>query len=269
MLLLQIKNVLQCQKHTFPLPVQENKFGLGVTLKVKMGPECISRFSTPHQGGGSLRSPAIRAPRKTIPTGLCGNAWAFRSFRSGNNQRISEVLVIFVMGKPIRNSYILCLTLYQQRRSKHDITPSILNFQQETMSHFRKGSTPVLSRHCYNSTFILQTYIYIYVCVYVCVYIYIYASILVTTAPKHHCVCAQSFGCVRLFSTPGTIAHQTPLSMRLSRQEYWSGQPLPTPRDLPDPGIETVSSASAGRFFTAEPPGKPKTSVNSPKKILC
>ena len=202
MLLLQIKNVLQCQKHTFPLPVQENKFGLGVTLKVKMGPECISRFSTPHQGGGSLRSPAIRAPRKTIPTGLCGNAWAFRSFRSGNNQRISEVLVIFVMGKPIRNSYILCLTLYQQRRSKHDITPSILNFQQEPMSHFRKGNTPVLSRHCYNSTFILQTYIYIYVCVCMCVYIYTYMHQSQLQQPPNIIVCVLSLLVVSDSSQP-------------------------------------------------------------------
>ena len=33
--------------------------------------------------------------------------------------------------------------------------------------------------------------------------------------------------------------------------------PFPSPEDLPDPGIEFVSPALAGRFFTAEPPGKP------------
>ena len=40
--------------------------------------------------------------------------------------------------------------------------------------------------------------------------------------------------------------------MEFSRQEYWSGLPFPTPRDLPDPGIEPASLASpplAGRFF--------------------
>ena len=36
-----------------------------------------------------------------------------------------------------------------------------------------------------------------------------------------------------------SIAHQAPLSMALSRQEYWSGLPCPPPEDLPDPGIKT------------------------------
>ena len=37
---------------------------------------------------------------------------------------------------------------------------------------------------------------------------------------------------------PWTIAHQAPLSMGFSRQEYWSGLPFPSPGDLPNPGIE-------------------------------
>ena len=45
--------------------------------------------------------------------------------------------------------------------------------------------------------------------------------------------------------------------MGFSRQEYWSGLLSPSPGDLPDPGIEPVSPALAGRFFTTEPPGKP------------
>lgn len=44
--------------------------------------------------------------------------------------------------------------------------------------------------------------------------------------------------------------------MEFSRQEYWSGLPSPTPGDLPDQGIEHMSPALAGRFFTTEPPGK-------------
>ena len=48
---------------------------------------------------------------------------------------------------------------------------------------------------------------------------------------------------VRLFVTPWTVAHQAPLSMGFSRQEYWSGLPWPPPGDLPDPGIEPVSPA--------------------------
>ena len=43
------------------------------------------------------------------------------------------------------------------------------------------------------------------------------------------------------FVTPWTIAHQAPLPMKFSRQEYWSGVPFPTLGNLPDPGIETVS----------------------------
>ena len=38
-----------------------------------------------------------------------------------------------------------------------------------------------------------------------------------------------------------TVAHQAPLSMGVSRQEYWSGLPFPPPGDLPDPGIEPAS----------------------------
>ena len=34
------------------------------------------------------------------------------------------------------------------------------------------------------------------------------------------------------------VAHQAPLSMKFSRQEYWSGLPFPSPWDLPDPGIK-------------------------------
>ena len=61
------------------------------------------------------------------------------------------------------------------------------------------------------------------------------------------------FSRVRLFATLWSIAHQTPLIMRFSRQEYWSGLPCPPPGDLPDPGIKPVSLSSptlAGGFFT-------------------
>ena len=54
-------------------------------------------------------------------------------------------------------------------------------------------------------------------------------------------------------------AHQGPLSMRFSRQEYRSGVPFPTPVYLPHPGIEPGSPASAGESFTTEPPGKLNT----------
>ena len=55
---------------------------------------------------------------------------------------------------------------------------------------------------------------------------------------------------VQLFVTAWTVARQVPLSPELTRQEYWSGLPFPTPGDPPDPGIEPMSPALASRFFT-------------------
>ena len=57
---------------------------------------------------------------------------------------------------------------------------------------------------------------------------------------------------VRPFSPPWTVALQAPLSMGFSRQEYWSELPFPTPGNLPNTGIELMSSALAGEFFTTE-----------------
>ena len=74
------------------------------------------------------------------------------------------------------------------------------------------------------------------------------------------CVCVHALSHVRLFAIPWTVAHQAPLSMGFSRQEYWSGWPFPSPGDLSDPGIELMSPVSpelAGGFFTTQPPGKP------------
>ena len=67
---------------------------------------------------------------------------------------------------------------------------------------------------------------------------------------------AQSLSHVTLFVTLWTVACQAPMSVELSKQEYWSGLPFPFPRDLPDPGIEPISPALPGGFFTTEPPGE-------------
>ena len=53
----------------------------------------------------------------------------------------------------------------------------------------------------------------------------------------------QSLSRVRLFVTPWTVANQAPPPMGFSRQEHWSGLPLPSPGDLPDPGIKPRSPA--------------------------
>ena len=53
--------------------------------------------------------------------------------------------------------------------------------------------------------------------------------------------------------------------MGFSKLEYWSGLPFPPPGDLPNSGIEPTCPADsciAGRFFTVEPPGKPKFTLH-------
>ena len=75
---------------------------------------------------------------------------------------------------------------------------------------------------------------------------------------KGNLPCVRSLSVVSgSMQNPWIVVHQAPLSVEFSRQEYWSGLPFPTPRDLPDPGIETVSLAYptlAGKFFTTAPP---------------
>jgi len=60
-----------------------------------------------------------------------------------------------------------------------------------------------------------------------------------------------------LTMTPWMEAHQAPLSMEFSRQEYWSGLPFPSPGDLPDPGIKPGSPALQvdSYYFLAAPSG--------------
>ena len=78
------------------------------------------------------------------------------------------------------------------------------------------------------------------------------------------------FSCVQLFATLWTVAHQAPLFVGFSRQEYWSGLLFPSPRDLPNPGIEPVSPTLAGVltgvFLTTAPP--PRNPINSYTKEL-
>ena len=68
--------------------------------------------------------------------------------------------------------------------------------------------------------------------------------------------------------TPWTLAHQAPLSMEFSRQEYWNGLPFPSPRDLLDPGIKPRSPALQADSLPSEPPGKPFLISRPPKNIL-
>ena len=82
------------------------------------------------------------------------------------------------------------------------------------------------------------------------------------------CVCARArarvsthallLSHVQIFTAPWNVAHQAPLSVGSSRQEYWSGLPFPTPGNLPNQGIEPSSlvlPSLAGGFFATEPSG--------------
>ena len=65
---------------------------------------------------------------------------------------------------------------------------------------------------------------------------------------------------VLLFLTSWTVAHQAPLSMGFSRQEYWDGLPFPSPGDLPNPKIKPASPRSLAlqaNSLQTKPPGKP------------
>ena len=55
-----------------------------------------------------------------------------------------------------------------------------------------------------------------------------------------------------------SVACQAPLSMKFSRQEYWSGLPFPSPEDLPDPRIEPGSPTLQADSLLTELPGIPK-----------
>ena len=68
------------------------------------------------------------------------------------------------------------------------------------------------------------------------------------------CLVAQS--CPTL-CTPWTEAHQAPLSMGFSRQEYWSGLSCPPPGDMPNPGVKPRSPALQADSLPSEPLGKP------------
>ena len=79
----------------------------------------------------------------------------------------------------------------------------------------------------------------------------IYCSLKAKSFPAVQCN-TQSLSHVQLFATPWTVASEDPLSTKFFRQEYWSGSPFPTPRDLPDAGIKPMSPA-----LETVPPEKP------------
>ena len=67
---------------------------------------------------------------------------------------------------------------------------------------------------------------------------------------------SDSHSVVPDFVTPWTIARQAPLSMEFFREGYWTGLPFPSPRDLPDPGVELECPELQADSLPSEPPGK-------------
>jgi len=74
--------------------------------------------------------------------------------------------------------------------------------------------------------------------------------LMMYSAYKLNKVKVKSLSCVRLFATPWTVAYQAPLSMGFSRQEYWSGVPLPSPRGSSWPRDWTWVFLIEGWLFT-------------------
>ena len=71
---------------------------------------------------------------------------------------------------------------------------------------------------------------------------------------------SESVSC-SVVSDSETVACQAPLSLRFSRQEYWSGLPFPSPGDLPDPETEPMSPALQADSLPSGPKGKPLLNV--------
>ena len=72
----------------------------------------------------------------------------------------------------------------------------------------------------------------------------------------HDCVCVLSHSAVSDSVVPWAVAHKAPLSMEFSRQEYWSGLPIPIPGDLPNPHLSCLLHWQAGSLPQVSP-GKP------------
>ena len=107
------------------------------------------------------------------------------------------------------------------------------------------------------------------------------APILVYVLPKralhmylfiYYVYVLSCFSRVQLFATPWTVAHQAPLSTRLSRQEYWSGLSCPSPGDLSNPqGLNLylpAAPAFQADFFTREATRK-ASHQGIPKSTMC
>ena len=113
------------------------------------------------------------------------------------------------------------------------------------LSSLRKGLFFVYTHICSHPHTYTNTHVHAYIHTYIYMKMAIKSSVCVLDAQS----------C--LFAIQWTLAHQTPLSMGFSRQEYWSELPVHSPGDLPNPGIQPTSPALQADSLLSEPPGKP------------
>ena len=136
--------------------------------------------------------------------------------------------------------------------SCHVISETI---QLQVISPLSFTKCPVIKHHCFGGDPHRMLYVYFSV-----------SSITSNVSLFFLFVCVSLFlfsvlSHVRLFETPWTVVRQAPLSMELSRQEYWSVWLFPPPGDLADPGTECVFPASQAYSLPLSHQGSPKCFV--------
>ena len=140
---------------------------------------------------------------------------------------------------------------------------SLLLLTSQHPSNLEWDVLPVIHKLLYLATNDFLTYCSVTTVQCTVLYITVHVLYCNNGLPCPLCVCAHTCMHTHTHSVMTdsaslwTVAHQAPLFMEFSRQEYWNGLPFPPPGDLPNAGITPASPALAGGSFTSEPPGKP------------
>ena len=120
-----------------------------------------------------------------------------------------------------------------------------VKYSLESMTYVLLGSRVKMT----GSTILAHLRVILCLCV-TCVFVCPWDQSFLPAGPQFsNLVVCWSLSHVQLFATPWTVGCEAPLSMGFSRQEYRSGLPFASPRDLPDPAIESGSSASGDNSF--------------------
>ena len=150
------------------------------------------------------------------------------------NQNVGKILLCFFLSSQFLSYFLLSFFLPSFFLPSFWLWPSILGITDFQPHH------SALCLHYYMAFSLCPNF-----------------SLIIRTPVMLDCCCLVAQPCPTLFVTPWTLVFQVPLSVGFPSQEYWSEQPFPSPGDLPDPGMQHVSPALAGGFFTTEPLGKP------------